>query len=144
MIAIDTNVLLRYLLDDDPLQSAKARRLIAKADDILITDAVLVELIWTLTGKRYQLTRDDVTSTVTALFHERSFSFEDNSVVWRALCDYRDAKLVRRGGKKLFVDFSDALIANKASALTAGLGMFFEGFFTFDRAAQTLAEGYAP
>ncbi len=43
MIAIDTNVLLRYLLDDDPQQSPKATALIKSGKPVLITDVVLVE-----------------------------------------------------------------------------------------------------
>jgi len=45
MIALDTNVLLRYLLQDDPDQSAKAAQLIASHVIILISDVVLVETI---------------------------------------------------------------------------------------------------
>lgn len=42
MIAIDTNVLLRYLLDDDKLQSKKAAALIRGSSPVLITDALIV------------------------------------------------------------------------------------------------------
>ena len=55
MITIDTNVLLRYLLEDDAEQLQKAVKLIAGKRKVLITDVVLVETIWTLRGKKYQL-----------------------------------------------------------------------------------------
>ena len=45
MITIDTNVLLRYLLDDDKLQSKLASKLILGDEPVLITDVVLVESI---------------------------------------------------------------------------------------------------
>ncbi|HFE38753.1 MAG TPA: PIN domain-containing protein, partial [Gammaproteobacteria bacterium] len=48
MIAIDTNVLLRYLLWDDKPQAAKADRLINGTEPVLVTDVVLVETLWTL------------------------------------------------------------------------------------------------
>ncbi len=60
MIAIDTNVLLRYLLDDDKYQSAKATRLITGSRRLLITDIVRVETFWTLRGKKYNLTRSEL------------------------------------------------------------------------------------
>ena len=51
MIAVDTNVLLRYLLNDDQSQAAIAEKLINGKEIVLITDVVLVETIWTLKGK---------------------------------------------------------------------------------------------
>ncbi|WP_367184280.1 PIN domain-containing protein [Acidiferrobacter sp.] len=57
MIAIDTNVLLRRILDDDKGQGAGASRLFEGAETILITDAVLAETVWTLKGRRYKATR---------------------------------------------------------------------------------------
>ena len=47
MIAIDTNVLLRYLLADDAAQHRKAKALIEAQRPALIVDAVLVETVWT-------------------------------------------------------------------------------------------------
>ena len=55
MIAIDTNVLLRYLLADDAIQYRKAKVLIEARYPVLITDVVLVETVWTLAGRRYNL-----------------------------------------------------------------------------------------
>ena len=51
MIAIDTHVLLRHLLDDDNAQSGKAHTLLQKEEAVLITDVVLAETVWTLKGK---------------------------------------------------------------------------------------------
>lgn len=58
MIAVDTNVLLRRLLDDDVVQTERARRLVEGAREVLITDVVLAETIWTLKGKRYKARRE--------------------------------------------------------------------------------------
>lgn len=60
IIAIDTNVLLQRILDDDDGQAASARRLFECDELLLITEVVLVEAVWTLTGKRYKATKDDV------------------------------------------------------------------------------------
>ena len=50
MIAVDTNVLLRYILQDDVEQANKAASLIKKNSVVLITDVTLVETAWTLKG----------------------------------------------------------------------------------------------
>ncbi|MDE0158519.1 MAG: hypothetical protein OXI02_03110 [Candidatus Dadabacteria bacterium] len=57
MIAVDTNVLLRYPLNDDAAQADTAASLIKGGDAVLITDVVLAETLWTLSGKKYRLTR---------------------------------------------------------------------------------------
>jgi len=48
VIAIDTNVLLRYLLRDDDLPARKASKLITGSETVFISHVVLVETIWTL------------------------------------------------------------------------------------------------
>ena len=140
MIAIDTNVLLRYLLEDDVDQSSKANHLIANKGKVLITDAVLVETIWTLRGKKYQLRKPDLIGVVQALFQESNIRFENGQVVWLALNDYRNAKPVK--GKE--ADFADALIVNKARYIADNQGYSFGGGYTFDRAAQKIPGAKAP
>ena len=140
MIAIDTNVLLRYLLEDDVDQSSKANHLIANKGKVLITDAVLVETIWTLRGRKYQLSKPDLVGVVQALFQESNIRFENGQVVWLALNDYRNAKPVK--GKE--ADFADALIINKARYVADNQGYSFGGVYTFDRAAQKIPGAKAP
>ncbi len=140
MIAVDTNVLLRYLLEDDAEQSSKANHLIANKGKVLITDAVLVETIWTLRGKKYQLSKSELIGVVQALFQEPNIRFENGQVVWLALNDYRNAKPVK--GKE--ADFADALIVNKSRYIADKQGYSFGGVYTFDRAAQKIPGAKAP
>ena len=140
MIAVDTNVLLRYLLGDDPAQSEKAGKLITGNEMVLVTDIVLVETLWTLTGKKYQLGKTELIGVVRALFEESNIRFEDGQVVWMALNDYRKAKPVR--GK--VADFADALIIHKAKFTATSLNTSFGGSYTFDKAAQVLPGAKAP
>lgn len=140
MIAVDTNVLLRYLLGDDPAQSAKAGKLIAGNDVVLVTDVVLVETLWTLKGKKYQLGKTRLIGVVQALFEEINIRFEDGQVVWMALNDYRKAKSVRGKG----ADFADALIVNKAKFTANSRNASFNGVYTFDKAAQALPGAKVP
>ncbi len=139
MIAIDTNVLLRYLLNDDPAQSKKASNLIQGSKKILITDVVLVETIWTLKGKKYNQDKTAIIEVISTLFEEANIIFEDDQSVWRALVDFKNAKLVKVGGKQKTADFPDALIANKAQLVSKNIGKTLECIYTFDVAAQELA-----
>ena len=140
MIAIDTNVLLRYLLEDDARQFEKAVKLISGQQKILVTDVVLVETIWTLQGKKYQLNKDELVAVIQALFQESNIRFEDGQAVWLALTDYRNAKPVK--GKE--ADFADALIVNKSKQIASKENKPFEGSYTFDLAAQALPGAKAP
>ena len=140
MIAIDTNVLLRYLLEDDGKQSEQAARLIQRDQNVLVTDAALVETIWTLKGKKYQLNKAEIIETVLQLFQEINICFEDGQVVWKALSDYKNSKPVK--GKE--ADFADSLIINKGRAVIEKQNQEFEGSYTFDKAAQKLPGAKIP
>ena len=139
MIAIDTNLLLRYLLEDDDRQFEKAVKLISRQQKVLVTDVVLVETIWTLRGKKYQLNKVELVAVIQSLFQEPNIRFEDGQAVWLALTDYRNAKLVQEEA-----DFADALIINKSKQLASKEKKPFEGSYTFDLAAQTLPGAKAP
>lgn len=136
MITIDTNVLLRYLLDDDVKQSKKASAIITGKDNVLITDIVLTETIWTLKGKKYKLDRESIIRVINALFEEPNIIFEDGQTVWRALSDYTKAKSIKVGGKRKEADFPDALIVNKAQYVANKLNDSLDGVYTFDVALQ--------
>ena len=140
MIAIDTNVLLRYLLEDDAEQFEKVVRLISGQQKVLVTDVVLVETIWTLRGKKYRLKKPELVTVIQSLFEEPNIRFEDGQAVWLALSDYRNAKPVN--GKE--ADFADALIVNKSKQVANKENKSFNGSFTFDLVAQTLPGAKAP
>ena len=128
LIAVDTNVLLRYVLRDDEQQADRARRLIDEADSVLVTDVVLVETVWTLTGRKYCARKPDVTRLVERLMQDPGIRFEDDQVVWRALQSYRDTD----------AGFSDAMIVHKAMRVAADQGEALLAVHTFDRAFEKL------
>ena len=140
MIAVDTNVLLRYLLVDDQAQAAKAEKVINGKESVLITDVVLVETVWTLAGKKYQLKKPDLVLVIQALFKEKNIRFESGQVVWKALNDYRQSKTI--GGK--MAGFPDALIVNKALFIAGNQSVEFGGLYTFHIAALELPGTKAP
>ncbi|MYB26050.1 MAG: type II toxin-antitoxin system VapC family toxin [Candidatus Dadabacteria bacterium] len=135
MIAVDTNVLLRYLLNDDAVQSDIATNLIEGGDTVLITDVVLAETLWTLSGKRYRLNKYQLAGVVLGLFEESNIRFEDGLTVWTALNDYLESDRT---------DFADSLIINKARAVAKAQGSSFSGSYTFDKAAQKIRGAKIP
>lgn len=135
MIAVDTNVLLRRVLNDDEEQSAKARKLFEDGRPVLITDVVLAETIWTLAGKRYKATKDNIQTLVMSLLEEPNAVFENKRAIWSALNDFVAAKPVRTANGMKAADLADALIVNKAKTISRDMLLKYEGTYTFDRAA---------
>ncbi len=135
MIAVDTNVLLRYLLQDDEKQANKAAKLILGTESVLITDVVLMETIWTLKGKRYNLSKEQIIDVIYALFAEPNLTFEDGPAVWGALKDFSNAKPIKSSGKTKQADFPDALIVNKAKRHGQLTKNEVSTVYTFDKAA---------
>jgi predicted nucleic-acid-binding protein len=136
VISVDTNVLLRYLLQDDRDQSPKANRLFSSTKKILITDMVLVETLWTLKGKKYNLGKQDQLMVLSQLFKEPNVIFEDRQAVWSAMNCFRTSEKIKVGNKKKEADFADALIFEKSKSICHQKSEIFDGLFTFDVASQ--------
>jgi predicted nucleic-acid-binding protein len=118
MIGLDTNVLVRYIMQDDPKQSAKATKLIESlgGDDLgYITVVSVVELYWVLTS-RYELTGQQVAQALEAILRTKQFLVERADQVMRALRVFGDGK----------ADFADCMIERSAS------GAGCEQTLTFD------------
>lgn len=135
MIAVDTNVLLRRLLNDDPSQTAKARELFESGQEVLITDVVLVETLWTIKGKRYRANRADIARTVESLLEEPCVVFENQQVIWSALCDFVATERA---------DYPDALIVNKAKHTAKITKRPYRGTYTFDAGALHIQGTQSP
>ena len=133
MIAVDTNVLLRYLLRDNEVQAEKARHIFERAERVLITDVVLAETMWTLVGRRYRAVKADLVAVVDNLLQDPKVCFEDDDVVWKALQAYR----------KTDADFADALIVHKALK-TVAINGELDTVYTFDNAALQLPNTAKP
>ena len=67
MISLDTNVVLRFLLDDVPGQTVKVKNLINK-EEVYVTDAVVIEVVYVL-EKVYQYTRSDIVKLVSSFLY---------------------------------------------------------------------------
>lgn len=118
-IGIDTNVLLRYVMQDDERQSRLAAKLIESLDTGnpgFISLVSLAEFYWVL-DHTYKLSSDQIIIALEGLVTSDSLILEDETRVQRAL------DLYRNGG----ADFDDCLIAETASI--AGC----RTIFTFDK-----------
>lgn len=144
MIAADTNVFPRRLLDDDAGQAEKARRLFEMHESVLVTAVVLAETIWTLTGKRYGAGKDELAAVVTGLREERNVVFESRQAVWSALDDYLAASPVRTASGMRTADLADALVVNKAKITAELRNEPYRGTNTYDQAALALEGTKAP
>jgi predicted nucleic-acid-binding protein len=106
MIGIDTNILLRLWLNDDPAQNKRIDALLAEhggtPGSLLVTDVVLAEAVWTL---RSAFDQDKAAQliAVRSLLNETAFSFEDREAVDQAAymfeqgtCGFSDCLVVAK------------------------------------------------
>lgn len=133
MISVDTDVLLRRLLHDDPEQTRKVTKLFEASGQVLITDVVLAETLWILSGKKYQIQKDDLVRAIGGLLEEPNVVFESRQAVWSGLCDFQAATGAKEG-----VSLADTLILNKAKVTARVQGVVFKGHYTFDTKTQAL------
>lgn len=111
MLAIDTNLVVRYLTGDHPRQSEKARALI-DGEDVFVSTTVLLETDWVLRSA-YGFAPKDVAAALRAFAGLPHVMLEDGALAAFAL------DCVERG-----MDFADALHLGRAEACDA--------FVTFD------------
>jgi predicted nucleic-acid-binding protein len=130
MLGLDTNVLIRYLTQDDRRQYEKARRLIqreaGKGEPVLVSLLVLLEIEWVLRS-RYGLSKAEILAAFSALLEAADLAFEDETSVEYALYSWKDS----------IADFADCLI----EARNRRLGC--RATATFDVKALKLA-GFIP
>ncbi len=103
MIGLDTNIILRAVLNDDATQSTLAQSFMKGLDEQqkgYISLAVSLELYWVL-ERRYKLSRQKIGETFGNLLKVRWLEFESFDALVRALDRYKSNN----------IDLSDALIA---------------------------------
>jgi predicted nucleic-acid-binding protein len=109
VIALDTNVLVRFLVEDDAVQLDRARRLLQETVDsnsfCYVSDVVMCEMVWVL-ERSYKFRRTEIGEVLGRLMRTRNLAFSSSERLARALAAY-DAG---RG------DFADYLIREHAQA----------------------------
>lgn len=103
MIAVDTNILVRYITGDDEKQSMIAAELLEtysnQEKSIFINNIVLCELIWVLT-RGYKYKKSEIVKTLKLLLSAIEFEFESHKLTFLAAAEYERSD----------ADFSDILI----------------------------------
>ncbi|MFC1706486.1 PIN domain-containing protein [Planctomycetota bacterium] len=123
MIALDTNVLVRFLVEDDEKQARRAKELIQTAIEhetgLFLSDIVLCETVWVLEVS-YGFNREQIEQVLRSILAARYVRFTSSDRVARAIKAYATG----RG------DFADYMI--REHARTAGC----EAVYTFDKALK--------
>lgn len=124
MIGLDTNVVVRFIVQDDEVQSPVATRFVARLTREIpgfISAVVLAEISWVL-ARAYKAPRRDVAAAIEGLLRSAELVIENAEAAYRALGAY----LAADAG-----DFADALIAETARLAGA------DQVVTFDRRAAS-------
>ena len=130
MIALDTNILVRFLTQDDPDQSAEAEKLIGGLTSAApghVCREVLVELVWVL-ERAYKYARADISRALEGLLSAAELVIEAVDDVGAVLHLYEDKGF----------GFSDLMI--RQAALKSGATVLV----TFDRKAAQLSDVTLP
>lgn len=125
MIGLDTNVLVRYLVQDDPGQARKAtqviRRECTRENPGLINRIVLCEIVWVLEAA-YGYSKQEITGVLEKVLRTSQLQVEDVQAAWTAFRLYQKGK----------ADFADCLLG------TINRQQGCERTVTFDRHASEL------
>ncbi len=128
MIALDTNVLIRYVVEDDIRQSKLASQIINKYSgqkkSLFINNIVFCEFMWVL-EKAYKYPRKSLVPVVQNILSTEEFVFENHDILWECFYQYETGK----------VDFSDILIGK-----TNQKQHNCEATLTFDKGTLSLQE----
>ena len=113
MIAVDTNILLRTFVADNPAQARMARHLMGHADGVFVSKTVLLEVEWVLRSL-YRQTPAQIHFGFSSLLGLPNVVAENPDQVFQAMGDFAAG-----------MDFADALHLASSQA--------DEGFYSFDR-----------
>jgi predicted nucleic-acid-binding protein len=120
VIALDTNVLVRFLVEDDSSQTERARgvlqRAIQSGASCFVSDVVMCEVLWVL-ERSYKFRREEISQVLGRLLRATHLTFSSTEHLARSLEAYRSGP----GG------FADYLLREHAQARGC------EAVVTFDR-----------
>lgn len=121
--AVDTNLVVRWIIGDDPEQTERSTAIFEQETYISLT--VLIETVWVLSGRRYGLNRTLVADLLDRIVRARSVTIEHEASLPWAIDRYRAG-----------ANFADMI--HLIAAATA------DRFVTFDRRLVTQAGEIAP
>jgi len=118
LIGLDTNVLVRYLTQDDAAQAARSAKVIdqAAAAGLFISSIVVCELVWVLEDA-YRQNRAQIAQVLERILQTAQFTFENKDLLWQSLDEYRNGK----------ADLSDYLLGRIAQSAGCSHTVTFDG-----------------
>ena len=129
MIALDTNVLLRYLVQDDPMQSPKATEIVehrlSKQEPGFASLVCILEIVWVL-GSLYKRSRWEIAGHIEMILAADTLQVQNEQEVYQGV-------IALRNGTGTFED-----------ALIGGLGAWWgcSATLTFDQKAAKRLNGF--
>lgn len=128
MIALDTNAVIRLLIEDDEKQALTVKNIIEsvekKGQQIIILTEVLIETVWVLESV-YKCTREDIYHFLETMMYTSIFTFSEPQIIGNVIHHFK------RGG-----DFADLVIVMQA------LNHQAKKIFSFDKKLQKLFPDY--
>jgi len=128
MIALDTNSIVRMLIEDDKKQAKAVQDIVKLAEknskQILVLSEVLIETVWVLESV-YKCPRNEIVNFLATLISNSVFIFKDSLIIRSAIKQYKQGE-----------DFADLIIVGQAKKQNAKI------FFSFDKKLQKLFPDY--
>lgn len=92
MVFLDTNIVMRYLLDDHQELSTRARQIIDSESDLTICDGVCAEIVYVL-SKAYFVEREIITKTLSEFLDRKNIHVSNKKVIIKSLELFTTANL---------------------------------------------------
>ena len=129
MIGLDTNILLRYLVQDDPVQSARATEIITRLteqDPGFISLVIILETVWVLKSL-YKRSRQEIANDIENVLAADTLEVQNEQEVYQAVVALRNGTGT----------FEDALIGS------LGIWRGCATTLTFDEKAAQRLHGFS-
>jgi predicted nucleic-acid-binding protein len=126
MIVLDTNLLLRYLLNDDTAQARRVEHLLETASQVTVTPTIVLELVWVLECS--DCTRPEIVRALRHVLGLPKMRLSNESALYRAVQWFEQG-----------LDFADALHL-ALSPPTASLVTFDKDFVTKAKRVEAFPE----
>lgn len=115
MLAIDTNAFVRIFMEDNAIQTRKARHFIEHHHPVFVSTIVFCESIW-LFKSHFGLTKAKIITLIEKILKTKQFSFEHHDVLWRAFYEYQ----------RCSADLTDCIISALAQTHDCSAVMTFD------------------
>lgn len=119
-IIVDTNIFIRFFLNDEPKLSTAAREIINDCIvgkySLIVLPAIFLEIVWLLRSF-YKLTKNEIIDKIESMFQIPNLKFIDEKLIKDTVGTFKNYN----------VDFVDAFVASNAERLN------IKEIFSFDR-----------